>query len=131
MGTDCGLRGLPLLDAVIEQIEAHPETWEQASYRCDSGMCVAGWAAEMSGACWATAVSPDATANYLLKAEAADRDGDIAGLALGEVVTAPTRARRVLEITGDEDFDLFWSGNDLAEIKRIRDEIANRMAAEK
>ena len=39
----------PLLRQVLKQIETHPETWYQAEYRCESGMCFAGWACELTG----------------------------------------------------------------------------------
>ena len=32
------------MQAVIDQIEAHPETWDQGSWRCGSKACFAGWA---------------------------------------------------------------------------------------
>lgn len=33
----------------LDQIEAHPEEWYQDQWRCDTGMCFAGWAATLSG----------------------------------------------------------------------------------
>lgn len=37
-----------LAHRVLDQIELHPETWDQNYWRCSTGMCFAGWAAEMS-----------------------------------------------------------------------------------
>ncbi|RYZ17201.1 MAG: hypothetical protein EOO70_02595, partial [Myxococcaceae bacterium] len=66
------LRGLPLLDLVIAQIELTPQTWHQAEWRCESGMCVAGWVAHLAGGKWLTAASDEVSASYV----AAEREDD-------------------------------------------------------
>lgn len=38
--------------AVLDQIEDHPETWNQRAWRCRTGMCFAGWAVQLSGGKW-------------------------------------------------------------------------------
>lgn len=43
---------LAAIDAVIAQIEQHPETWNQREWRCDTGMCVAGWLCQLNGDRW-------------------------------------------------------------------------------
>jgi hypothetical protein len=35
--------------AVLDQIDAHPETWNQAVYDCGTAACFAGWAVRLSG----------------------------------------------------------------------------------
>lgn len=129
--TDIGLRGLALLDAAIAHIEAHPETWDQEHYRCESGMCVAGWACELAGGQWvADAASRD---GYLLAADAAD-EYIIQPGAAGEygirstlpcpVVAAADRAERLLGLSWGQRVELFASENTLADIKSIRGELA-------
>jgi|GEM_PF-6564746 len=45
------LRGNELLRAVVNQILAHPETWDQSDYHSECGTthCVAGWAQVLGG----------------------------------------------------------------------------------
>lgn len=40
-----------LLDRVLHHIDGNPE-WKQGSYRCDSGMCFAGWTVALAGGQW-------------------------------------------------------------------------------
>lgn len=35
-------KGLRLLDAALTYIEYHPNEWDQKTYRCGTGMCLAG-----------------------------------------------------------------------------------------
>ena len=37
------LRGERLLKAAVNQILAHPETWNQSSWHCGTQHCIAGW----------------------------------------------------------------------------------------
>ena len=37
------------LKAVLQQIEDHPETWNQGGWHCNTSHCVGGWAQVMSG----------------------------------------------------------------------------------
>ena len=41
-----------LLTETMAQIDAHPEDWEQSTWRCGSGMCFAGWAATLNDREW-------------------------------------------------------------------------------
>lgn len=49
--------GKDLLTAAMAQVETHPETWEQGSWRCDSGFCLAGHMVELCQ--YATWAHPD------------------------------------------------------------------------
>jgi hypothetical protein len=40
--------GVDLAVAALAQIEMHPETWNQQQWRCDTGMCLAGWMGQLS-----------------------------------------------------------------------------------
>jgi hypothetical protein len=131
MTADCGLRDLPLLDAVIADIKADPRAWEQKAYRCETGMCIAGLTAEKAGGAWAFPAT-SSYAHYLLP-----EPGEVADAALLErvsdtwVVAAPGRAARLLGLKGAEASDLFHVENTLRDIRGVRDQIAARMAAER
>jgi hypothetical protein len=112
------LRGLALLDAVIAQIEAHPETWRQGSYRCETGMCVAGWAAEMTGGQWLYA---DTEGSADLLAAVPEDDPERVE---EDAIDAHYRAQRLFGIGAFEAGHLFAGGNKLTDIRRIRDELA-------
>lgn len=43
-----------LAEQVLGVIDARPEEWDQQSWRCETGMCFAGWAAELTEAQWLT-----------------------------------------------------------------------------
>lgn len=121
---DCGLRGLALLDAVIAKIEASPKTWCQLYYRCGSGMCVAGHVDDLAGGRWAVP-DPDSALASLLLAEPSDDPVLVwTNPRFGAVTSARNRATRLLRISDDDGFDLFWSLNSLARIKQVRDRIA-------
>lgn len=121
---DCGLRGLALLDAAIAQIEAHPETWEQGTWRCESGMCVAGWTATLAGGEWAYPPNAEGSKSAFLVPVPGDSARDIRNTSHGPAVFARFRAARLLGL-----FDafplIFEPENDLAEIRRLRDEMVN------
>jgi hypothetical protein len=127
------LRGLPLLDAAIAHIEAHPETWVQGNYRCESGMCLAGWIGELTGARWAAGPGDVGLREYV-EAAPDELGSEIVLVANDEnLVHVADRADLLLGFDGDVrfvvdgdggDHDLFDGHNDLAEIKLIRDLIA-------
>lgn len=35
--------------AILDQIDAHPETWNQNTWDCETAACFAGWAVRFSG----------------------------------------------------------------------------------
>lgn len=122
------LRGLALLDAAIARTEAHPETWNQEDYRCETGMCVAGHACEIAGRKWATPASDPLWSDCLI-AEDYDPRALTFPIRLGDaevrVVTAADCAARLIgHATITSAGCLFGAYNTLADIKRIRDEIA-------
>jgi hypothetical protein len=137
VSADCGLRGLDLLDAVIAQIEAHPETWNQDEWRCESGMCVAGWVAEMAGGQWLTsdpgamgsAPSVHFLRRWALIATPEDDTEFVRVIDGTGVIQAGNRASRLLGLTQDQADDLFSEENDLQDIKDFRNEISAGSAA--
>ncbi len=126
------LRGFDLLDAVIEQITLHPETWKQYTYRCDTGMCVAGWAVELTGGRWASPagdVDNDAGSDYVLAEH--DDHADVVfptfdGL---QVTTADERARRLLCLSEKQAEELFDSINRLPDILHFAERFKAEAAA--
>ncbi|MEW1959780.1 hypothetical protein [Kineococcus sp. NPDC059986] len=97
----------PLVDAVLAQIEAHPETWNQEHWRCGTSFCFAGWAVEMS---------PDAS--WVEDEGWAD---DVKLLVHGVVMKYPPghAAAHLLNLPGDAGDDLFEATNSLDDIKAV------------
>ncbi|WP_084963292.1 hypothetical protein [Thermoactinospora rubra] len=114
-----------LLRATLAHIEAHPETWNQKVYRCKSGMCFAGWAAELAGGRW---ITQDPTAPFSLYL-AADRDDDPDYVRefplVGRVIDVDDRARQVLGLDDDQADELFSADNGIDDIRRIVGELIN------
>lgn len=99
-----------LLRQVLEQIETHPETWDQGVYRCGTSMCFAGWAAELSGGTWIGQ-------SELLVAAADEESSSHWGRDGIAVVSPEVRAGRVLGLDGDQADDLFDAANSLESIR--------------
>jgi hypothetical protein len=121
--TTTDLRGLDLLDAAIGHIEQHPETWDQGSYRCDSGMCLAGWIGELAGGEWIEPVG-DRYSEWMV-AEPGDPEDYVNGKA---AIHVAERAERLIGrsryiVVDDDECDLFAGWNSLAEIKAMRDSL--------
>ena len=43
---------IELHNRIIQQIESHPETWDQTLWHCGTTRCYGGWAAVLCGASW-------------------------------------------------------------------------------
>ncbi|MEV0616088.1 hypothetical protein AB0I81_22435 [Nonomuraea sp. NPDC050404] len=115
-----------LLKQTLAHIEAHPDEWNQADYRCGSGMCVAGWAAQFAGGKW-YADDPDAGFGDALIAEPDEpnsfRMDDV------RLVYADHRAQRVLGLDGEQADRLFEGSNSLPDLRRIVAELVEEAAA--
>ena len=140
---DLGLRGLALLDKIIEIIEAHPELHDQHVWAkvssfpgltrgwdlnrdgdtvpetCGTTLCVAGWAAHLCGAQLEYRVS--GWTRLVLTADYATMDGSF--------LRIDTLARQLLELDADFAEELFHDNNTLNSIKSLRDEFAERVTA--
>jgi hypothetical protein len=124
MSTDYGLRGVSLLDAAVEQIILHPETWNQDSYRCGGGLCVAGHVDVLAGGDWVEADPDGAWSAYLVPGEG-DHEGDVITLPGGvRAIPAGDRAARLVGITRPTAETLFAGDNSRDDIRAIRDQIA-------
>lgn len=107
---------VPLLQQTLGYIEAHPQTWEQRTYRCGTGMCFAGWASELAGGKWLTSDPDDDYAEYLLAEPgepfAQERQGTL-------TVSVESRARRVLGLDEEQADDLFYGYNNRDDMRSI------------
>lgn len=107
---------IPLFQQTLGQIEAHPETWYQAEYRCESGLCFAGWTCQLSGGTWAS--DPEgALASYLI-AEPDDGKGVFSHEGR-RIISAENRAMRLLGLDEDQADELFYGRNTLADLRRM------------
>lgn len=111
---------VPLLRKTLEHIEHHPKEWNQAEWRCGSGMCFAGWACTFDGGQWAfDAANPGVQGvQDLLIAE--PEDAAFAWtVADRSVVHTEERAIRVLGLTDDQADALFAGSNTLDDLRRM------------
>lgn len=96
-----------LLRQTLEYIKAHPQEWDQEFYRCETGMCFAGWAATLAGGVWA---GPGDTEMVAEPDDPADRTFD------GRIHVAD-RAERLLGLNAEQVEDLFTPDNDLDDLE--------------
>lgn len=97
-----------LLRKVLQQIETHPETWDQRTWRCGTAMCFAGWTAQLAGGRW-IGDTP------LLHAEECEPSHD--ALDGTNAVHPYPRAARLLGLTTDQADALFAGDLDLDGIR--------------
>lgn len=102
-----------LLRETLAHIEAEPEKWDQSVYRCETGMCFAGWAVTLDGGRWKT--RPDEDGHALLVAEAED---DEISRKMGDIHAAD-RAHRILGLTDGQADALFEGDNTLDDLRAI------------
>ena len=125
------------LAAVKEAAERRDEStspgagWVQQDWRCRSGMCFAGFAAELAGGKWVNPVAKGQYEDSLLVADPTiDKPHQIA-LHYGSPVpsvTAADRARNVLGFTAGSA-GLFAGGNKIEDLERIVAELKVEDAA--
>lgn len=118
---------LPLLRAVLAQIDAAPERWEQASYAvkkdCGTAYCVAGWAVHIS--------HPDAEPRFGTECDCYECSGDrltATGMQMpdGRFVDIENEAVRLLGITYGEGQCLFDADNSRETVQHHAEQIAAR-----
>jgi len=138
-------RGLPLLDEAIEQIELHSVSprgqWYQGDWRCESGMCLAGWIDQLAGGEWLSPAGDDFNSDLLVPEPEDDADElrrayDGYDYVPGrEGVPAMVRAVRLIGLSWEQYSatriwgDIFSGENTLEMIKGIRDELAETVYA--
>jgi hypothetical protein len=94
--------------AVLDQIDAHPETWNQATWDCGTSACIAGWAVRLSGG---------RSEERFPVTVVVDGPPEIVGLEVGEAAMVLLGSDC---LTAD---DLFDSGNTRADLGRLVAEI--------
>jgi hypothetical protein len=155
---DCGLRGVDLLDEVIRQIEAHPENWYQGDWArakvetdengelpkmtkaeldaavptsCGTAMCVAGWAAHLTGAKIDWQPTYDDTVSGVVDSEVLYiLSGFVANSVNDNTEKIDAYARRVLELDHLDSSELFVPHNDMERIYRLRARMAQGLPFE-
>jgi hypothetical protein len=115
---------IALAQRTLEQIKAHPQEWDQTTWRCQSGMCFAGWAAVLNGRRW---LHPDDPESEIVVAtspeEPGARERDLAWYDGGEPgrMTWGTHVRNAaradLGLTETEAVIMFGSSNELADLE--------------
>lgn len=117
---------IALARAVLTHIEAHPDKWYQASWRCRSGMCYAGHTAALSGRKWMIE-DPIEAASLLAPADllVAHADDPMAwdynlGYAARKKMVVSVRevAQRLLGLDDNEASIMFDGGNSLDDLRR-------------
>jgi hypothetical protein len=101
-----------LVSQVLEQIDTHPETWNQAYWRtpigygptCGTAHCFAGWVATLTGWVWLNDVL-------------VEKDDQILAVAFA--------AAHELGITDAQALRLFAGGNDRDDLDDVLDQIKN------
>lgn len=103
-----------LLQRTLAHIEAHPEEWNQGTWRCGTAACFAGHAAILAGAQWA------------------EPDYETAPWLDNEKVITPSGERREVfdyapEVLGlaHHSHPLFNASNDLEDLRRIVGELCD------
>lgn len=129
-GSPTTLRGLPMLDAILDHVEEHPETWHQGYWatkkrHCGTALCVGGHAVVAAG--------------FELHFLGGDIETSACVVDVNQIDAISLVAARLLELRGlmlreDDDGEPVWAdnvlfsaGNQLHHLKRIRDEIAAKL----
>ena len=119
---------IPLLRKTLEHIKAHPEEWDQSSWRCDTGMCFAGWAVTLVGREWAT--PKDHPAASFVEARPGEPEACSPGrigydnkITLPKVIMADAAAIHELGIDEDTADYLFDGSNSIETLEVFLDEI--------
>jgi len=124
-----GVINVQLLKQILAHIEANPGEWDQTWYRCDTGMCFAGWAAQLAGGKWYTDSRDDKSGSYLIAEDGDDLHTINQFVANVPVVFASVRAMRVLGLTASQAEELFAGGNRLPDLRRIVARLCEEAAA--
>lgn len=125
------LRGLDALEDAINAIAGNPQGHKQSAWRCETGMCLAGYIAERNGGIWAHEPGgPEASFLVPLPGDAPENVRELAGGKPG--VHVAERARQILGFfpelgDGGGERDLFGASNTLAD---LRDMLSGLRAAE-
>lgn len=121
---------LELLEETLTQVRAEAKKrrggWNQTAWRCESGMCFAGWAAHLAGARWTLEVTPETFEDNWMR-------GDFVNVTTpdGRDVPVWQYAEEALRLGEWDSHALFDAVNDLEDIELICDVIRDKAVTEK
>lgn len=104
------MANIQLLDAALAAADADPAAYTPASWRCETGMCLAGWTVTVAGLRWAHPVT-SAEADLVV-----DRDG--------KERYAECAARDLLGLAIMQADALFGAQNSREQLHAMRDVLA-------
>lgn len=105
-----------LRHATLDAIRANPEHWDQSAWRCDTGMCFAGWAAQLAGGVFPYDDNDDRT--DIVYGGEEPRAGIVTS-PTGQLETISVFAQDRLGLTDDEADILFYGDNDLYDLTEL------------
>lgn len=136
--THAPAHNVELMKLVLKQVEHEPDRHDQSGYRyydddrCQTTLCIAGWAAQLAGGRWVLPDGPDVEVDAVvnpddLYAEPEDDPDVVQRLTVDGrviyVIEAHERAERVLGLTEDEATALFCAMSESHAIAKLRDMI--------
>lgn len=104
------LRGRALALKALEYIEAHPEEWDQETWRCGTQCCIAGHVARIAGCTWANPRDDEEDFEDVLTPDGTWR------------LTAQEAARQLLGLSYVGADYLFSHANGMSDLRRFIDE---------
>lgn len=117
---------VPLLRRTLAHIEANPLTWDQSWWRCETGMCFAGWACELAGGEWLVSAADmiegaasSADMVYLIAEPGDDEEVVLPHVNGMSVVTVHARALRVLGLDEEQAEHLFSTHNSIVHLRDL------------
>ena len=107
-------KNVNLLRTTLALIKINPEHHSQENWRCETGMCFAGWAGIIGGAEWANPDDPDDATVVFINDD---------GKQVFEHVS--DYAKHALGLDWDDADRLFESSNSIDDLERMVDNLCN------
>lgn len=122
-----------LAEQVLGHIKAYPETHVQQYWRCNAGMCFAGWAVQLTGHQWVTESFGDYAEMVVYPIgyeQVSDYDIDPGRLLSGVnsetlITTAQCAAMDELGVSDDDSDVLFYAHNTVEHLEQAVKLLAN------
>jgi hypothetical protein len=99
-----------LLDTVMTHIEEHPDEHVQENWRCETGMCFAGWAVALSGRYEWVSDDPRSVDYEVVREKAT-----------GYTTSAMHAAEDLLGLRPSQGYALFHAGNSRDRLRQLID----------
>ncbi len=115
---------VPLLRKTLDHIKAHPNELRQEFWRCDTGMCFAGWAVTLAGGRWLVQDlrgedGEPSTWAEVLRPEPDDDPELLWPTPYGAGMPCAGRAQRLLGLTLNQADALFHADNTITDLEYI------------